>query len=71
MVKITLPILKKVNWYEENLHNFYDADKDNNGYIYGIYLYEDIELNPFPESLEWFKTEEERDKNFNKIMERI
>ncbi len=69
MEKITLPILKKVNWYEENLHNFYDTDKDNNGYIYGIYLYEDIELNPFPESLEWFKTEEERDKNFNKIME--
>jgi hypothetical protein len=62
-------ILEKVNWYKENLNNFYDTDKDNNGYIHGIYLYKDIESNPFPESLEWFKTEEERDKNFNKIKE--
>ena len=27
----------KVNWYEERLHEFYETDKDNNGYIHGIY----------------------------------
>tara|TARA_Y100000296_G_scaffold7478_1_gene8900 strand:- start:187 stop:459 length:273 start_codon:yes stop_codon:yes gene_type:complete len=63
-----IPIYKKVSWYEEDLHDFYDTDKDNNGYIYGIYLYEDIEFNPFPESLEWFKTEEERDSVFDNIL---
>ena len=57
-------LIEKVNWYEEDLHNFYDTDKDNNGYIYGIYIYKDIEFNPFPESLEWFKTKIERDNRY-------
>jgi hypothetical protein len=29
---------KKVNWYEEELDRFYGHD--NNGYIFGIYHYE-------------------------------
>ena len=63
----TNKLIEKVNWYEEDLHNFYDTDKDNNGYIYGIYIYQDIELNPFPESLEWFKTKTERDNRYNDL----
>jgi len=35
--------------------------------VHGIYYYEDIENNIFPESLEWFKTEQERDEIFNKL----
>ena len=64
---LTVPIHIKVNWYEEKLDKFYETDKDNNGYIHGIYCYEDIENDPFPESLEWFKTEEERDKVLSKF----
>ena len=30
----------KLNWYEEELHKFYKTNKDNNGYIHGIALYE-------------------------------
>ena len=61
------PTYLKVNWYEERLDKFYETDKDNNGYVHGIYCYEDIEHNMFPESLEWFKTEQERNKKFNEI----
>ena len=55
--------IKKVNWYNEELDEFYDEDKDNNGYIYGIYFY-DNELENHTE-VEWFKTEEERDREFD------
>ncbi len=55
--------IKKVNWYDEELDEFYDEDKDNKGYIYGIYLY-DNEVENHTE-VEWFKTEEERDREFD------
>tara|TARA_R100000781_G_scaffold114152_1_gene84239 strand:+ start:335 stop:538 length:204 start_codon:yes stop_codon:yes gene_type:complete len=48
----------KVNWYDEELDKFYGDH--NKGLVWGIYSYieEDIvEVN-------WFKTEEERDKIF-------
>lgn len=64
---LNVPTYLKVNWYEEKLDDFYKTDKDNNGYVHGIYYYEDIENNIFPESLEWFKTEQERDEIFNKL----
>jgi len=64
---LNVPTYLKVNWYEEKLDDFYETDKDNNGYVHGIYYYEDIENNIFPESLEWFKTEQERDEIFNKL----
>ena len=32
--------LKKVNWYDEELHKFYDTKKDNDGFIHGIYVYD-------------------------------
>jgi len=64
---LNVPTYLKVNWYEEKLDDFYETDKDNNGYVHGIYYYEDIENNIFPESLEWFKTEQERDEKFNEL----
>ena len=54
-----------VNWYEEELDKFYETDKDNNGYIHGIYLYYGDE--PFDYECRWFKTEEERDKVFEEV----
>lgn len=56
-------IIKKVNWYTEELDDFYDEDKDNNGYIYGIYIYEHKDEDHT--EVEWFKTEEERDREFD------
>jgi hypothetical protein len=32
--------VKKVNWYDEQLHKFYDTKKDNDGFIYGLYGYD-------------------------------
>tara|TARA_R100001079_G_C4366075_1_gene117042 strand:- start:292 stop:486 length:195 start_codon:yes stop_codon:yes gene_type:complete len=55
----------KVNWYEERLHEFYETDKDNNGYIHGIYLYYGNE--PFDYECRWFKTEQEREKYFEGV----
>jgi len=49
---------EKVNWHDEELDKFYGDN--NKGLVWGIYSYieEDIvEVN-------WFKTEEERDKIF-------
>lgn len=45
-----------VNWFDEGLDSFYGDD--NQGFIFGIYHYEDNE--DFPIEVEWFKTEEER-----------
>ena len=59
-------IIKKVNWYTEELDEFYDEDKDNNGYIYGIYLHENEDEEDHTE-VEWFKTEEERDREVDKL----
>jgi len=54
-------MLKKVNWYEEELDKFYDTDKDNKGYIHGIYTYDEENII----DVQWFKTEEERNKHIN------
>jgi hypothetical protein len=48
----------KVNWYDEELDKFYDTDKDNKGLIWGVYYLENEDVI----DVEWFKTEEERDK---------
>ena len=48
----------KVNWDNEELDKFYDTDKDNKGYIYGIYTYDGEDII----DVQWFKTEKERDK---------
>ena len=53
---------EKVNWYDEELDKFYGDN--NKGLVWGIYCYieEDIiEVN-------WFKTEEERDKVFLEVI---
>lgn len=63
LVQTTGMIIKKVNWYTEELDDFYDEDKDNNGYIYGIYIYENEDEDHT--EVEWFKTEEERDREFD------
>jgi uncharacterized protein YfdQ (DUF2303 family) len=62
----------KVNWYESGLDkvhaisdfNFYDKDKDNNGYIYGIYFL--CTKQEFDDVM-WYKTEEERDSELEKL----
>jgi len=46
--------MQKLNWYQEELDKYYGDD--NNGYIFGIDTGEDIV---------WYKTEEERDKEYN------
>jgi len=46
---------EKVNWHDEGL------ESDNQGYIYGIYYYQDEEVI----EVEWFKTEEKRDTSLN------
>ena len=58
----------KLNWYEEELHKFYTTDKDNNGYIHGIALYEkdDIYLEEMID-IQWYKTEQERDKELKEV----
>lgn len=48
---------RPVNWLEEGLQDTYGDDND--GHIYGIYLYEGDEVI----DVQWYKTEEERDKN--------
>ena len=48
----------KVNWYDEGLDKFYDTDKDNKGLIWGVYYLEGEDVI----DVEWFKTEEERNK---------
>ena len=47
-------VMQKLNWYQEELDKYYGDD--NNGYIFGIDTGEDII---------WYKTEEERDKEYN------
>lgn len=46
--------MQKLNWYQEELNKYYGDN--NNGYIFGIDIGEDII---------WYKTEEERDKEYN------
>jgi hypothetical protein len=48
---------RAVNWFEEGLNTFYGDN--NNGFIYGVYYYEDVE--DFPQEVQWYATEQERD----------
>tara|TARA_R100001244_G_scaffold111156_1_gene82140 strand:- start:3 stop:251 length:249 start_codon:yes stop_codon:yes gene_type:complete len=48
----------KVNWFDEELDQFYDTDKDNKGLIWGIEYYDGVDKI----DMRWFKTEDERDK---------
>ena len=49
---------KAVNWYDEELSQFYGDDND--GYIFGVYCYEDEE--DFPVDVQWFNNEDQRNK---------
>jgi len=49
---------KYVNWHDEELDTFYGDD--NNGFIHGIYVYD--EDDDFPSHVEWFRTESETRK---------
>ena len=54
--------VKKVNWYDEELHKFYDTKKDNDGFIYGLYGYDGDNII----DVQWFKSEIERDQQASK-----
>ena len=54
--------VKKVNWYDEELHKFYDTKKDNDGFIYGLYGYDGDDII----DVQWFKSEIERDQQASK-----
>ena len=57
--------MQKVNWFEEELHKFYSEDKDNNGLIHGIYYYDNIHIDYANVcEVEWYETEEERNRKF-------
>ena len=56
--------VKKVNWYDEELHKFYDTKKDNDGFIYGLYGYDGDNII----DVQWFKSEIERDKQANNFI---
>jgi hypothetical protein len=45
-----------VNWYDEEL------DGDNDGLVYGIYTYDDIDII----NVEWFSDEDVRNEVFKK-----
>ena len=59
----------KVHWYQERIDN----KDENDGFLFGIYTYdvpeEDMDTdNMFNNDIvnvQWFKTEKERDNNFN------
>ena len=57
-------MIKLVNWYDEELDKFYDTDKDNKGYIYGVYAYDKYGEEII--HIQWFKTIEQRE---NYLME--
>lgn len=50
--------IKAVDWFEEGLDKYYGHD--NQGFVYGVYYYEDGE--DFPTEVMWFKSENERDE---------
>jgi len=61
----------KVNWWDEELHLYYrkmgypkSVWENNEGLPYGIYYYFDKENDPYDYECRWFKTEQERDKEF-------
>ena len=46
---------EKVNWYDEELDDFYAHE--NNGYVWGIYTYDGEDRI----DVTWYKSEKERD----------
>ena len=54
---------RKVNWYNEELNKFYDTDKDNKGLIWGVYYLENEDVI----DVEWFKTEDERERAIKNV----
>ena len=65
----------KVDWWSEELDIYYRKNgypksvwKDNEGLPYGIYYYFDRQNDPFDVECRWYKTEQERDKAFNKFV---
>jgi hypothetical protein len=53
---------KKVYWYDE----VDITGGHNNGYIYGIYYYQDED--DFPVDVEWFQCEPDRDNTYEKLI---
>jgi hypothetical protein len=54
---------KLVNWYQEQLEQFYGDD--NKGLIYGVYYYSDSD--DFPDEAEWFISEQARAAAIEKL----
>ena len=59
-------MIREVNWYDEGLDKFYNDD--NNGFIYGLYYYDDPE--DFPSETEWYASESDKTKAL-KLLEEI
>ena len=64
----------KVHWETEELDRYYRKNhypekvwKDNEGMPFGIYLINKDDLGSI-DYVEWCRTEEERDKEFNKLI---
>ena len=64
----------KVHWETEELDRYYRKNhypekvwKNNEGMPFGIYLINEDDLGSI-DYVEWFRTEEERDKKFNKLI---
>lgn len=53
----------KVNWFDEELEDFYGDD--NNGLIHGVYSYDD---NDEIYDVAWFKTETEQQNYLNTFL---
>ena len=53
--------IEKVHWIKEGLHKNHDY---NNGYIYGIYTYQDEDII----NVSWFNSEHERDYHFQEVV---
>ena len=64
----------KVHWETEELDRYYRKNhypekvwKDNEGMQFGIYLIDEDDFGSI-DYVEWFRTEEERDKEFNELI---
>ena len=64
----------KVHWETEELDRYYRKNhypekvwKDNEGMPFGIYLIDEDDFSSI-DYVEWFRTEEERDKEFNELI---
>ena len=64
----------KVHWETEELDRYYRKNhypekfwKDNDGMPFGIYLIDEDDFGSI-DYVEWFRTEEERDKEFNELI---